>query len=212
MADDNALKLQTYIKLEGASNWNIWKFQTVVLLRSQGLLEVTDGSNVKPEAEVEKAAWEKKDAKAQSWLVTRMSESVMMHIITCTTSAEMWRKLASVYEQKSETSIHIIQQRFFQYKYEEGTAMSTFLSKIEELRNQLKQMVLMSLPDAYKHFVSAWESAPDEKQTLENLVARLLIEEERVNEKEPQNSSASTFVAKKNVKCFKCHTHTCEHL
>lgn len=217
MADDNALKLQTYIKLEGASNWNIWKFQTVVLLRSQGLLEVTDGSSVKPEAEVEKAAWEKKDAKAQSWLVTRMSESVMMHIITCTTSAEMWRKLASVYEQKSETSIHIIQQRFFQYKYEEGTAMSTFLSKIEELRNQLKQMgedisekfiitkVLMSLPDAYKHFVSAWESAPDEKQTLENLVARLLIEEERVNEKEPQNSSASAFVAKKNVKCFKCN-------
>ncbi|KAL0879670.1 hypothetical protein ABMA27_003385 [Loxostege sticticalis] len=210
MADDNALKLQTYIKLEGASNWNIWKFQTVVLLRSQGLLEVTDGSSVKPEAEVEKAAWEKKDAKAQSWLVTRMSESVMMHIITCTTSAEMWRKLASVYEQKSETSIHIIQQRFFQYKYEEGTAMSTFLSKIEELRSQLKQMekfvitkVLMSLPDAYKHFVLAWESAPDEKQTLENLVARLLIEEERVNEKEPQNSSASAFVAKKNVKCFK---------
>lgn len=198
MADDNSLKLQTYIKLEGTSNWNIWKFQTIVLLRSQGLLEVTDGSSVKPEEAVEKAAWEKKDAKTQSWLVTRMSESVMMHIITCTTSAEIWRKLASVYEQKSEISIDIVQQRFFQYKYEEGTAMSTFLSKTEELRNQLKQMgedisekivitkVLMSLPDAYKHFVSAWESAPDDKQTLENLVARLLIEEERINEKEPQ--------------------------
>ncbi|CAG9110681.1 unnamed protein product [Plutella xylostella] len=217
MTDDNTLKLQTHIKLEGASNWNIWKFQTVVLLRSQGLLDVTDGSSEKPSAAVEKAAWEKKDAKAQSWLVTRMSESVMMHIITCTTSAEMWRKLASVYEQKSETSIHIVQQRFFQYKYEEGTAMSTFLSKIEELRNQLKQMgeeisekfvitkVLMSLPDAYKHFVSAWESAPDDKQTMENLVARLLIEEERINEKEPQNSSASAFVAKKNIKCYKCN-------
>lgn len=217
MEDDNSFRIQTHIKLEGTSNWNIWKFQTIVLLRSQGLLEVTDGSSVKPEAAVEKAAWEKKDAKAQSWLVTRMSESVMMHIITCTTSAEMWRKLASVYEQKSETSIHIIQQRFFQYKYEEGTAMSTFLSKIEELRNQLKQMgedisekfvitkVLMSLPDTYKHFVSAWESAPDDKQTLDNLVARLLIEEERIIEKEPQNSSASAFVAKKNVKCFKCN-------
>lgn len=108
MADDNSLKLQTYIKLEGTSNWNIWKFQTIVLLRSQGLLEVTDGSSVKPEEAVEKAAWEKKDAKAQSWLVTRMSESVMMHIITCTTSAEIWRKLASVYEQKSETSIDIV--------------------------------------------------------------------------------------------------------
>lgn len=139
MEDNNNFRLQTHTKLEGASNWNIWKFQTVVLLRGQGLLEVADGRSVKPEAADEKAAWEKKDAKAQSWLVTRMSESVMMHVITCTTSAEMWRKLASVYEQKSETSIHIVQQSFFQYKYEEGTAMSlnmrTFLSKIEELRN-----------------------------------------------------------------------------
>uniref|UniRef100_A0A2H1WHY1 SFRICE_040127 n=1 Tax=Spodoptera frugiperda TaxID=7108 RepID=A0A2H1WHY1_SPOFR len=117
MEDDNSFRIQTHIKLEGTSNWNIWKFQTIVLLRSQGLLEVTDGSSVKSEEAVEKAAWEKKDAKAQSWLVTRIE-----------------------YEQKSETSVHIVQQRFFQYKYEEGTAMSIFLSKIEELRNQLKQM------------------------------------------------------------------------
>lgn len=175
---------------------------------------MTDGSSVKPEEAVEKAAWEKKDAKAQSWLVTRMSESVMMHIITCTTSAEIWRKLASVYEQKSETSIDIVQQRFFQYKYEEGTAMSTFLSKTEELRNQLKQMgedisekivitkVLMSLPDAYKHFVSAWDSAPDDKQTLENLVARLLIEEERINEKEPQTERVFVAWRAKYIVCL----------
>lgn len=59
----------------------------------------------------------------------------------------------------------------------------------EKLRPMLKQMgekisdkfvitkVLMSLPDEYKRFVSAWESAPDDKQTIDNLVARLLIEE-----------------------------------
>ncbi|CAH2105332.1 unnamed protein product [Euphydryas editha] len=215
---EEILKMHSHIKLEGISNWNLWKFQSIVFLRSQDLLEVVDGRRVKPEAAADKAAWEKKDAKAQSWIVTRISEKAMLHIITCTTSAEMWRKLSSVYEQKSETSIHIVQQRFFQYKYEEGTDMSTFLSKIEELRNQLKQMgeeisekfvitkVLMSLPDCYKHFVSAWESAPDEKQSLENLVARLLIEEERINEKSvSQNSPSSAFVAKKNIRCFKCN-------
>ncbi|CAG4965538.1 unnamed protein product [Colias eurytheme] len=67
------------------------------------------------------------------------------------------------------------------YKFEKGI-------EEQEMQNTLKQMgeevsdkfvitkVLMSLPE-YKHFVSAWESAPDEKQTFENLVARLLIEE-----------------------------------
>lgn len=130
----------SHIQLEGASNWNVWKFQSMILLRSQDLLKVVLGISVKPEDEIERAKWEKLDAKAQTWLVTRMSESAMMHILTCTSSAEMWKKLASVYEQTSETSIHIVQQRFFQYKYEEGTEMSIFLSKIEELKNQLKQM------------------------------------------------------------------------
>lgn len=70
--------------------------------------------------------------------------------------------------------------------------MSVFLSKIQEMQNHLKQLgeaisdkfvitkILMSLPEDYKHFVSAWESAPDDKQTYDNLVARLLIEEERI--------------------------------
>ncbi|CAH2097113.1 unnamed protein product [Euphydryas editha] len=181
------------LKLEGSRNWNVWKFQTMVLLRGNGWLDIVEGKCVKPANATEKLAWETNDAKAQTLLVTRMTEEVMLHVITCTSSSEMWRKLQSVYEQKTETSVHIIQQRFFQYKYEKGTDMSIFLSKIQEMQNQLKQMgeeisdkfvitkVLMSLPDEYKHFVSAWESAPDNKQTIENLVARLLIEEERVN-------------------------------
>ncbi|KAL0829820.1 hypothetical protein ABMA28_003303 [Loxostege sticticalis] len=142
-----------------------------------------------------------------------MSEEAMLHIITCTSSAEI---------------VHIIQQSFFQYKFERG--MSVFLSKIQELQNQLKQMgeeisdkfvitkVLMSLPDEYKHFISAWESAPDDKQTFDNLVARLLIVEERIKEKNEgaQQATPSAFWNVSNNKnCFYCgneykSTRTCE--
>lgn len=41
--------------------------------------------------------------------------------------------------------------------------------------------ILLSLPDKYKHFVSAWESVPREDQTLHGLVFRLNIEEKRLN-------------------------------
>lgn len=215
------LNNNSLMKLEGTNNWNIWKFQTTVLLRGQGWLDVVEGRALKPEDPTERIIWENKDAKAQTLLVTRMTEKVMLHIISCSTSAEMWRKLQSVYEQKTETNIHMIQQRFFQYKFETGIEMSTFLSKIQELQNQLKQLgeevsdkfvitkVLMSLPEEYKHFVSAWESAPDDRQTMDNLVARLLVEEERVKEKNGQNlttgSSAFHVKNKKNIKCFKCN-------
>ncbi|GBP13452.1 Retrovirus-related Pol polyprotein from transposon TNT 1-94 [Eumeta japonica] len=88
------------------------------------------------------------------------------------------------------------------------------------MQNQLKQLgenmsdkfvitkVLMSLPEDYKHFISAWESAPDDKQTYDNLVARLLIEEERIKEKggpTPSTAFVAKKVDKKSVKCYKCH-------
>lgn len=208
------------LKLEGSKNWNVWKFQMKVLLRGQGWLEIVEGRCVKPENKAEQAIWESKDAKAQTLIVTRMTEDVILHIISCSTSAEMWRKLLSVYEQKTETSIHIVQQKFFQYKYDKANDMSVFLSKIQELQCQLRQMgeeisekliitkILMSLPEEYKHFISAWESASDDKQTLDNLVARLLMEEERLKDKseETASSSSSAFAVKnkKPGKCFKC--------
>lgn len=221
--NDNMAQQGTVIRLEGNQNWNIWKFQTTILLRSQNLYNVVTESK-KPSSQEERAVWEKQDVKAQTLLVTRMSESVMLHVISCTTSSEMWRKLLSIYEQKSETSIHIKQQRFFQLKFDENTEMSVFLSKVQEMHNELRQLgenisdkfvitkVMMSLPDDYKHFISAWESAPDDKQTIENLCARLLVEEERLKEKgqtsTSSRSSSSAFFAKKtfkrDIQCYKC--------
>ncbi|GBP13453.1 Retrovirus-related Pol polyprotein from transposon TNT 1-94 [Eumeta japonica] len=104
---------QNVMKLEGSRNWNVWKFQTSVLLRGQGLYKIVDGTTVKPEDDTQRSTWETQDARAQTLIVTRMTEEVMLHIISCDTAAAMWRKLLSVYEQKSETSIHIVQQRFF---------------------------------------------------------------------------------------------------
>lgn len=36
-------------KLEGSRNWNIWKFQTTVLLRGQGLYGIVSGTATRPE-------------------------------------------------------------------------------------------------------------------------------------------------------------------
>lgn len=207
------------IKLEGAKNWNVWKFQVGVLMRGLGVFEIAEGA-VKPEAGPERDEWLKKDSKAQSLIVTRLSETVMLHVLTCQSAAEIWRKLHIVYEQKSETSIHMVQQQFFQYKYAEDMEMSVFLSKIQEFQNKLKQLgeeipdkliltkILMSLPDKYSYFISAWESTASENQTLDNLMARLLIEEERQRSKNSHAEESVALLAKKQnqtaLKCYKC--------
>lgn len=131
-------KLSTGVKLNGA-NWVVWKFQTSVMLKGEGVFDFVSGEKLKPTSgEKETAAWEKNDAKAQQLIVTRMEEGPLTHILSCETACEMWSKLKSVYDKESVVSIHLLQQKFFLMDFQ-GESVSSYISKIEEIRNELKK-------------------------------------------------------------------------
>nr|CAH7749544.1 unnamed protein product [Callosobruchus chinensis] len=177
------------LKLSG-ENWVTWKFQTTVILRGRGLLEIVTGEKLKPTGD-EAEKWCKDDAKAQEIIVARLENGPITHILSCETSKDMWSKLKSVYDKESVVSVHLLQQEFFMMNFNNSDSVSTYISQLEELKSKLKQAgeelsekmvitkILMSLPEKFKHFRSAWESVPVEKQSLEELTSRLLIEEER---------------------------------
>lgn len=210
-----SLSATTVTKLNG-DNWSTWKFETRIILNGQGLFEIVSGEKQKPETPTEKTSWSRDDAKAQTILVTRMEPGPQAHILSCETANEMWNKLKSVYDKESTVSIHLLQQRFFTMQFD-GSSVSDFLSKLEDIRVKLKQTgesitekmtitkVLMSLPEQYKYFRSAWESAPMEKQTLDELTARLLLEEER-NKSSTEQDVAIALVTHENngLKCLTC--------
>lgn len=206
------------IKLEGQKNWSVWKFQVTVTLKGAGLFSIVSDEKIKEKPE----NFDARDAKAQAIIVSRLTEAVMVHVLTCKSSEEMWKKLHSVYEAKSATSTLMLQQKFFQFKYEGGDS-ATFLSKLQEMTCQLKQAgeeisdkflitkILMSLPECYGHFISAWESVESSKQVYDDLVARLLVEEERMkargSDKGSENVALHVQQHKKShtvKKCFKC--------
>jgi len=206
--------LNSSVRLKGDSNWNVWKFQIKVLLNSRRLYGIVCGDDKQPEIQAggnnddqEKLLkeWKTNDSKTQEIIVTRIEEGPMIHILNCETANQMWTKLLSVYEKKSEVSLHLLQQQFFNMTYE-GGSMSEFISKIEDLTSKLKQLgenvseqmiitkILISLPGEFKYFVSAWESVPSNEQKLSQLTARLLIEEER---SKSRASEESMFLAKR---------------
>ncbi|KAF2892238.1 hypothetical protein ILUMI_13933 [Ignelater luminosus] len=132
--------------------------------------------------------WIKRDQLAQDLIVTIMDEGPINHILTFHTAHDMWQKLLTVYDKKSEVSVHMVQQTFFNYKCE-GQGLAAHVSSLEDIRNQLKQLgedmsdrmlitkILMTLQNDFAHFASAWESVDENKQTLNELMTRLLIEE-----------------------------------
>ena len=179
-------------KFDG-TNFHLWKFQLRILLQGQDLWEVTDGTHERPEASSSDATrkeWNTKNNWAMMYITQSLDIKQLSLLINCEKASEMWSKLTSIYEQKNTSSIHMVQQMFFEYKMDEADDMATHISKVENLARRLKDVeeepstssvitkILCSLPVSYRHILSAWDATPRNQQTLATLTARLLKEEE----------------------------------
>lgn len=215
-------------KLKGAENWTTWKFQVTVTLKAGGAWEVVSGATPSPEKEdkaeqeIAVQAWNKKDNLAQRIIATTIEEKPLLHILNLSSSRDMWDRLVSVYEQKSESSVHMLLQQWYGLQKKPSDDIATHVAKLEDLAHRLETMgekiptqmviakILMTLPPSFGHFVSAWESTQASERTLTNLISRLTIEESRAgsNEKSDSTAFASDRRSSGNYKKFE-KTGTC---
>lgn len=214
--------------LKGSENWAVWKFQLRIIFVSKGIYGIVQGSEKKPTAptaaditknenaqatfEKQVAVWIKNDGIAQKYIVTSIENTPMLHIINCSSAQKMWEKLHKVYENKSDTSIHMLQQEWFNCKKNSSDDIATHISKIQDLCCRLKASgetisdsmlitkIVMTLHEEYNHFISAWESTSQEQKTIDNLTARLVMEETR--RKSRQSDESVALLTNKMQKVF----------
>lgn len=219
-------ELTRVAELTNKETWAVWKFQIRVILNSHGALEIALGASLKPTTDAaadaaaqaaytkELVSWKKLDAIAQKVIVTTVGPQPTLHIINCTSAAEMWQKLSSIYEQKSEASVHILQQDWHNTTKQRSDDISTHIAKLEDIAHRLKLMgeeisdsmmitkILMTLPENFLYFVSAWESALTGERTLDNLKARLVTEESRITVRGDKGANALASNTQRGK--FKC--------
>lgn len=204
-------------KLHGKEQWLMWKFQIKILLRAAEVLEVVDGTSEKPsltssDYQAKTADWNKKDVKAQQILSLTIGQHPTLHIINCSSARDMWTQLHSVYEQKSNTSVHFLQQKFYVFVKDADDSIAVHIAKLEEIAQQLKDLgetisesmlmtkILMTLPSSFNYFHSAWESTSEKERTAENLRTRLMMEENRISSHEPLESSEALLASRGKYK------------
>ena len=216
------------IKLVGSENYNLWKFQIKILLKSNGVFEIATGVTKEPiknEGEADQTfdarmkQWVKNDLLAQRILSLSITERPLVFIVNCERSYDMWVKLENVFDNKSEMNVHLLQQKFYNVKIESGESLAIFISRVENLSHQLSVLgspipdkmlitkILMSLPEKLKYFLCAWESTAVDDRTLSNLTSRLISEELRLEVEEPPVALVSKNQKKSDDKkghCFIC--------
>lgn len=199
-------------QLKCQEDFQTWKFQVSIILKSKNLYKFVEGEEDSSKTEVTE------QYKAQEILIGSLDEKVLRYVINCKSAKEIWDKLIQVFEQDDMIKTHVIQQKFFNYKWE-NLGMAYHISEIENLALSLEQKgdkiseelkmtkILMTLPQSYTNFQTVWEAVPSKDRNMKTLTQRLCSEEGRVNMYKQQGPIKSEDVALySNVKCFKCGT------
>ncbi|KYN08017.1 hypothetical protein ALC62_01006 [Cyphomyrmex costatus] len=173
-----------------------WKFQVRTILDARDALELIDGSLVKPEGEnltnaVELNRWKRANKVAKEILVTTLDKKPLSLLMSCETAREMWVKLLNIYEQKSADSVYLLQTQFREYRYNPGDDIATHINSM------LITTVLNTLPSAFRHFHSAWDSTPAAERTMDKLLSRLMVEETRLGISDMSLNAESALITKK---------------
>ena len=201
-------------KLRDKDNWLQWRFIIRTLLEEDDdIINVCEGSLIRPvegsqnyDSELKKFL--KADKAARKLIVTTVERKPLDLLLSCTTAREMWKKLNTVYDMKSDENLSIVQKQFFDFKWQIDESVAHNLSKIEHLSTKMKSLgsevpesmlvtrILSTLPKNFNHFHSAWDSVEDRKKNLENLTARLMAEEIRIQGQENIEETTAAFVTK----------------
>lgn len=197
-------------KLVDSENFQLWKFQIKIMLEANDLYENVAKAELDDSKKT--AAWQTKDANAKKILITTVSKRTLLHIIDCTTANEIWLKIHQIYEKESDQQRCSLLQAFYNKTLSADEDIATHISSLKNMafrlntldtkidNNMLISKLLATLPDKYGHFVSAWESTGQSEKTLENLTARLMDEEARVQRQDQEQPLAFKAINKSHTK------------
>jgi len=216
----------------GEENYDTWSFQVAVVLKAQGIWDITSGATAcppGPDASPAVKQWRETDLQGQAVICTLLNDKQLTHIADLNSSKAMWDKLKLVHSDASAYNRQLTQSKFFAYKIKDEQSIVEAYGEIETLARKMKTMnigledctiiakIVSALPEKYIGFKKAWDSVPDADQTMPRLLARLKKEELEMknssSEPKEETATAIAFSTKKNApnktpkkkgECFSC--------
>jgi hypothetical protein len=215
--------------------FNIWKFQVQCIFRSRKLLDIVEGTEMfDPNADpAVQQYWRQRDQQAMDILVQTMDRKFLPPMLGIRSSRQMWTQLLLHYDKRVTQTVHGLQKRFFDLKPTPGKGIRSFLSDINDVNDQLRELdvskafeedaliskVLSSLPADFFYFNSAWDSTSESDKILLNLSERLVKEEDKLKHaaQNPIDVTKAFYSrlpprpSPSQSASHLCHGHKCSH-
>lgn len=205
-------------RLKGIINFQVWKFQISLTLKSHELMDLVMGTDVEPSPTVTAGvttnlaaikAWRQRDNTAQLYISSSINPDLQNSFITSQSAAQMWQRVVSQFEQTASENKLFLLQQFLNYQYKEGHDIVSHITTLEVMANQLNDIgspvsddqiitkVASTLPPSYRHVIAAWENLDDNRKTLNLLRVRLMKQETMNQQGADGDSSDAAFFARR---------------
>lgn len=214
-------------KLKDVSTFRMWRAELQIWFATNDMTALIDGSYTEAAAlvisEAEQKRWRRIDAKAKRAMLLTMENELKEHVIHLPTSSAMWNKLVGMFQHDNAHMKDKLMQDFFEFRFDESKPIIENISKIQACAQRLNALevtvndsmiiskILNGLPMRYANFQTAWESTASAERTLERLLVRLQLEEQRKNgnQGKTQSPSVAFHVQGQNygqtARCYLCH-------
>ncbi|KAA8519465.1 hypothetical protein F0562_013721 [Nyssa sinensis] len=184
-------------------NYLLWKVQTSTYLRGQDLYGYVDGTQPKPpeflsgstdsppKINLAYSVWKRTDQLVFSVLFSSLSDSILGHVLSCSTAQELWNSVVSMFSSQSQanefqirfqlTNITRGEQSITDY-FDKAHLLTDYLAATCNLisEKELVSYILNGLGPTYESFLTSITTRSD-PLTSHDLYQLLLIHESRLN-------------------------------
>lgn len=188
-------------KLEGANNYNTWKFQLKMILTLESLWECVESASVTDQP---------KDQRALARICLSVRSSCFQYVRDCVTAKQAWQRLANVFEDKGLYRRVLLLRQLHRIEYGMFSCMTDYvdsvMTKVQQLADigkiiedaEVAELLLSGLPQEFDALVSNLETACITNTLSSELVRTRLIQED--SRKQNFENSADTAYFTKNRK------------
>ncbi|KAF5465900.1 hypothetical protein F2P56_015863 [Juglans regia] len=192
-------------------NYLLWKAHIVPFLRGHHLLEFVDDSAPKPSSILDGKTnpaytrWLQQDSLIISAINSSLAESVLAQVLDCTSSAELWSTLQSLFSAKSTT--HVFHTQYQLATLKKGSeSITEYFNKAKALASslgvgghalsdsQFSVFLLAGLGTEYESLITSLTTRPD-PISIHQLYSFLLNHESRLAHQSTSLLSGTTFAA-----------------
>jgi hypothetical protein len=211
----SSISIRAEDKLEGASNFNVWKFRIMNILQAHDLEQYVTTVMEEPTSNAGRAAFMKSQVKAKRIIFDSVKDNIMPTMTSLMISKDCMDTLVNLYEKQTPSQKRTLKHKLKYLKMEKGESVASFCSRIAQFIDQLLvtgvtvddddlvQAIFDGLPSPWETFLSS-VSGREIQPTFERLWHDRLQEESHTATrseptKEEHSTLASRFKGKKKV-------------